>query len=104
MIVVNDSLIIDWFKKAELSCQVVQHVANADQVVYLFPIAKWLNEKIQHQPLSLRLKNSLANIFDALHRVMDSLFDKKKKCLYMQKYYPTDTLIEVLSLIPSVQQ
>ena len=103
IIAVNDSLIIDCFKKAELSCQVVQHVANADQVVYLFPIAKWLKEKIQHQPLSLRLKNSLANIFDALHRVMDSLSDKKKKCVYMQKYYPTDTVIEVLSLIPSVQ-
>ena len=97
-VIVKDPIIKDCFKKAKFSIQIIENISRENQIVYSFPIKKWVKEKTHEQGRGIKVKDILLFGIDTFNKIIDNLFFKStKKIIYIQKYYPTDGIIEKLS-------
>lgn len=102
-VLTNDNTIISCLKKAELSfIDLTESIVDSLKPVYFFPILQWVNEKVTPS-FTFRVKNVLANLFDILFKFYDLLIRKNKIAIYVQNYYPTDSIIRELEEMPGIQ-
>ena len=91
-IATEDETIIDCLNKLGLAYTKIEGEVQYSNSVYSFPIIRWVKEKTRPS-LSFKIKNVFANLFDAYFNVIDS-FIIKKRAVYIQKYYPTEPIIQ----------
>lgn len=91
----DDEIIIDCLDKSGLVYTKIKEEIECSSPIYLFPIIKWVNEKTKPS-LSFKVKNVVANVFDFYFKVIDFLRIKKKAAVYIQKYHPTEQIIQYL--------
>jgi len=104
IVAVNDEIILGCLNKIGLRYKPVNApVTNSLQPVYFFPILKWISEKTRRRPLSYILKNTAAGCFDFAFRIIDKVFNKTKKRVYINRYYPTIPLAKELQKDKSIQ-
>lgn len=102
-VLTKDNTILNSLKKAGLSFhQLEDSIEAPPHPVYLFPILKWVNEKVTPS-FSFKVKNVIANLFDTFFIFSDSLKKVKKPTIYIQNYYPTKPIIREIENISSLQ-
>lgn len=99
----EDPTILECLQKSGILYQELSGPSRGDYPEYFFPINKWVEEKTQRLPLSLRLKNWLANAFDIFFGITDRFPQKKKHRIYIQNYHPTTGIIGFLRQDKSLQ-
>lgn len=100
---VKDDFIVNCLQKAGLNCQINVGDSCEEYPIYFFPISKWIKEKTQKNSLTDKIKNIVANSFDFYHGIIDNIYKSNKKNIFIQKYFPTSSIIEQFKIIRSVQ-
>lgn len=72
---------------------------------YYFPVFSWMHERINPTGTGRLLKVLGWRLFDTVFRLYDRLFraSRKRKCVFVQRYYPTKGIIEKLKTDNRVQ-
>jgi hypothetical protein len=103
ILVAKDETIIDCLKKATIPFDFInEQNINSNKSVYYFPIIKWVNEKVT-PTLRFRIKNIIANFFDIYFKFSDLLRKRTKDAVYIQNYYPTNSIIQELETDNTIQ-
>lgn len=63
---------------------------------YLFPIHRWMDEKVRSRKWRHRIKPMLALIFGKLRGLLDRVSRDRRLAVFVQEYYPTRALLERL--------
>lgn len=99
----NDYTILDCLNKIGLDYIHLKESNNSKlKSVYLFPIIKWVNEKV-NPTFRHRLKNSVANFFDFYFKFYDLISNDDKSVVFIQNYYPTNPIIEEIKKNKTIQ-
>lgn len=103
IVVANDDTIIDCLRKAAIPFNYINdQKIKYNKSVYYFPIIKWVNEKVT-PTFRFRIKNIIANLFDVIFKFSDLLRKRTKDAVYIQNYYPTNSIIQELETDNTIQ-
>jgi hypothetical protein len=99
----DDETILSILNKLELDYVSINLIGNSNQVVYAFPIAKWVDEAINNTTWKKKLKIKVSWSLDRLTSFLDIFSSKEKKHIYVQAYHPTYKIIDQLSKNSDIQ-
>jgi hypothetical protein len=90
---VEENLITKTLELLNIQFKQIEKNNQLTMPVYLFPISRWMDEKINRTSLRSKAIDTSAVIFDHVFKVYDSFFKTKKTKVYIQGYYPTSKII-----------
>ena len=95
---VTDVHVIQWLKELKYDVDFQNPPAGAQdrRTVYFFPIVKWMQSRIERKSGKEKLKALLLRIIDYALILVDFFSRGKKPMIFIQSYYPTKKIIELL--------
>jgi hypothetical protein len=99
---VKNDLILNVFKKINLKYTCINNKRSESTMSdYSFPISYWANSKLYKNRQLQKVVDLFKTFLELIHNIYD-LVNKKKPSIYIQDYYPTQSIISSLLLMDNI--